>query len=124
MYLGISFSGAAQDLTNTKKEIKREDYTNDTICRINIGGNNQPYKIVFFNLQKAKKPDSTIVTKLKKYVLTDYKHQDIYITPKMFHTLMENAVELDDKNNLNIQKYTNLVPIQKKEKNKELFCFE
>ena len=124
MYLGISFSGAAQDLTNTKKEIKREDYTNDTICRINIGGNNEPYKIVFFNLQKAKKPDSTIVTKLKKYVLTDYKHQDIYITQKMFRTLMENAVELDDDNNLNIQKYTNLVPIQKKEKNKELFCFE
>jgi hypothetical protein len=124
MYLGISFTGAAQDLTNIKKEIKREDYTNDTICRINIGGNNQPYKIVFFNLQKAKIPDSNILTKLKKYILTDYKHQDIYITQKMFHNLIENSTVIDDMNNLNIQKYTSLVPIQKKEKNKELFCFE
>jgi len=123
MYLGISFAGAAQDLTNTKKEIKREDYTKDTVCRINIGGNSEPYKIVFFNLQKAKKPDSNVITKIKKYIITDYKHQDIYITQKMFNTLMENTTELDD-NNLNIPKYTNLVPIQNKEKNKELFCFE
>ena len=122
IYLGISFVGAAQNLTNTKKEVKREKGTNDTICRINIGGNDEPHKIVFFNLQKAKQPDSNIITKIKKIFITDYKHQDIYITTEMFNTLMEKSTVLDN-NNLNVQNYTNLIPIQTKEKNEELFCF-
>ena len=122
-YLGISFNGAAQDLTNIHKEIIRKEITNNTICRIIIGGNNEPYKVVFYNLDEAKRSDENIFTKVNKLFITDYNHQDIYITQKMFNVLLKNATHLEE-DKLNKTQYNTLVPIQHKNKNKELFCFD
>jgi len=49
MYLGILLKGAAGNKTDLNKEIKR-DTNNNTICRIIIGGNNENFRVVFFNI--------------------------------------------------------------------------
>jgi hypothetical protein len=69
--------------------IFRLHHNNDTICRIIIGGNNQNFRAVFFNLNEAKiKKQGFLISKINKIKKTffqvDYKHQDIYINKKMF----------------------------------------
>ena len=125
MYLGISYKAAANNLSNLNKEIKR-DSNGDTICRIIIGGNNETFKVVFFNLNEAKikKPDF-ITSKLQKFKKTfikiDYKHQDIYINTKMFEKLIQNSTNLND-DNLNPLLSHNLVKILHKNPKQELKC--
>jgi hypothetical protein len=102
VYLGVYYKGAGEDLFKTTKEIDR--YNGDTVCKINIGGNNEPYKVVFFLLDdlKTKSPVYKLfnktVKKLKKTFLTDYKHQDIYMNTTVFNNLLKNSVVLDNDN--------------------------
>ena len=125
MYLGISYKAAANNLSNLNKEIKR-DSNNDTICRIIIGGNNEKFKAVFFNLNDAKiKKQGIIASKLSKikkiFFQVDYKHQDIYINKKMFEKLIKNSAELDN-TNLNPLISDKLVKIQHDNPKEELNC--
>ena len=125
MYLGISYKGAANNVTDLNKEIKR-DSNNDTICRIIIGGNNENFRGVFFNLNEAKKKNQGLIAskidKIKKtFFQVDYKHQDIYINKKMFEKLIKSSTELDDEN-LNPLISDEIVKIQHKNPNKELNC--
>jgi hypothetical protein len=125
MYLGISYKGAANNVTDLNKEIKR-DSNNDTICRIIIGGNNKKIRSVFFNLNEAKMKKqgfiSSKIDKIKKtFFQVDYKHQDIYINKKMFEKLIKNSTELDNEN-LNPLISDKTVKIQHKNPKKELNC--
>jgi hypothetical protein len=125
VYLGISYKGAANNVTDLNKEIIR-DINNDTICRIIIGGNNQSFRAVFFNLNEAKRKKQGLIAskidKIKKtFFQVDYKHQDIYINKKMFEKLIKSSTELDDEN-LNPLINDKLIKIQHKNPNKELNC--
>ena len=125
MYLGITYKSAANNVTNLKKEIKR-DANNDTICRIIIGGNNEKFRVVFYNLNEAKNKKqefiSSKIDKIKKtFFQVDYKHQDIYINKQMFEKLIKNSTELDNEN-LNPLISNKIVKIQHKNPNKELNC--
>lgn len=125
VYLGISYKGAANNVTDLNKEIIR-DINNDTICRIIIGGNNQNFRAVFFNLNEAKRKKqgfiSSKIDKIKKtFFQVDYKHQDIYINKKMFEKLIKNSTELAN-DNLNPLINDKLIKIQHKNPNKELNC--
>ena len=125
MYLGISYKGAANKVTDLNKEIKR-DSNNDTICRIIIGGNNEKFKVVFFNLNDAKnKKQGFISSKLEKIKKTffqvDYKHQDIYINKEMFENLIKNSTELNN-DDLNPLISDELVKIQHKNSKPSLIC--
>jgi hypothetical protein len=122
IYLGIIYKGAAGNKMDLNKEIKR-DSNDNTICRIIICSNNN-YKAVFFNLNDAKrKPQGWINEKIrtiKKKIISDYKHQDIYINKQMFEKLIENSEKLiDNLNPLSTEKY---VEIQHKSKKNELIC--
>jgi hypothetical protein len=125
MYLGVSYKGAANNVTDLYKEIKR--YLNsDTICRIIIGGNNDKFKVVFYNLNEAKMEKQSFITsklaKIKKtFFQVDYKHQDIYINKKMFEKLIKSSTELDNEN-LNPLISDKIVKIQHKNPKKELNC--
>lgn len=125
MYLGISYKGAANNVTDLNKEIIRY-LNNDTICRIIIGGNNQSFRAVFFNLNEAKKKKQGLITskidKIKKtFFQVDYKHQDIYINKKMFEKLIKSSTELDNEN-LNPLISDKIVKIQHKNPKQELNC--
>jgi hypothetical protein len=125
MYLGISYKGAANNVTDLNKEIKR-DTNNDTICRIIIGGNNQKIRVVFFNLNEAKMKKqgfvSSKIEKIKKtFFQVDYKHQDIYINKKMFEKLIKSSTELDNEN-LNPLISDKIVKIQHKNPKQEINC--
>lgn len=125
MYLGISYKGAANNVTDLNKEIIR--YLNiDTICRIIIGGNNESFRAVFFNLNEAKKKKQGLITskidKIKKtFFQVDYKHQDIYINKKMFEKLIKSSTELDNEN-LNPLISDKIVKIQHKNPKQQLNC--
>ena len=125
LYLGISYKGAANNLLDLNKEIHRNE-NRDTICRIIIGGNNEKMRVVFFNLEQAKKKNQGMIRskleKLKKtFFQMDYVHQDIYINTKMFETLIKYSSELE----LDNDNYTRdaLVKIQHTNPKKELNCF-
>jgi hypothetical protein len=125
VYLGISYKGAANNVIDLNKEIIR-DINNDTVCRIIIGGNNENFRAVFFNLNQAKRKKqgfiSSKIDKIKKtFFQVDYKHQDIYINKKMFEKLIKNSTELDN-DNLNPLINDKLIKIQHKNPNKELNC--
>ena len=125
MYLGISYKGAANNVTDLNKEIKRNS-NNDTICRIIIGGNNQNFRAVFFNLNEAKIKKqgflSSKIDKIKKtFFQVDYKHQDIYINKKMFEKLIKSSTELDNEN-LNPLISDITVKIKHKNPKQELNC--
>ena len=124
IYLGILYKGAAGNKMDLNKEIKR-DSNNNTICRIIIGGNNTAFKSAFFNLNEAKRPKQTWIKQklltLKKNFVSDYKHQDIYITTPMFEKIIENSIELQD-NNLNPLSSETYIDIQHKSKKKDLIC--
>ena len=125
MYLGISYKSAANNISDLNKEIKR-DSNDDTICRIIIGGNNENFKAVFFNLNDAKmKKQGLIASKISKikktFLKIDYKHQDIYINKKMFEKLIKNSTELDN-TNLNPLISEKLVKIQHNNPKQDLVC--
>jgi hypothetical protein len=125
VYLGISYKGAANNVTDLNKEIMRY-INNDTICRIIIGGNNQKFRAVFFNLNEAKKKKqgfiSSKIDKIKKtFFQVDYKHQDIYINKKMFEKLIKSSTELDN-DNLNPLISDKHIKIQHKNPKQELNC--
>jgi hypothetical protein len=125
VYLGISYKSAANNISDLNKEIKR-DSNDDTICRIIIGGNNENFKAVFFNLNDAKiKKQGIISSKISKIKKTffkiDYKHQDIYINKKMFEKLIKNSSELDN-TNLNPLISEKLVKIQHNNPKQDLIC--
>jgi hypothetical protein len=124
-YLGFNYKGAAQDLKNFKKEIKRNS-NGDTVCRIifvNVD-NSQSYKVSFFNLNDVKKKVesyNTEIYKLKKLFLTDYKHQDIYMSKETFYNIFENSQDMRE--NFNPLIADNYVPILYSDKPKnELYC--
>lgn len=125
MYLGISYKGAANNVTDLNKEINRNS-NNDTICRIIIGGNNIQFKAVFFNLNEAKKIKTDFINskidKIKKiFFQVDYKHQDIYINKQMFEKLIESSNELDSEN-LNPLTSDIIEKIHHKNPKQELIC--
>ena len=125
-YLSINYTKASQGLTDTKKEIKRNKLSN-TICRIIIGGNNEPSRVSFFNLQEIKTPYQTsiknITLKLSKNFFTDYKHNDIYMNKNILNELIKESVVISE-DNLNPLKTDSYVNISKyiKKPNKSLFC--
>jgi hypothetical protein len=67
-YLSINYDKAAQGLTDTKKEIQRDSQYN-TICRIIIGGENEPFKVSFFNLQQIKRFQKKAIFHIKISIL-------------------------------------------------------
>ena len=125
VYLGVYYKGAGEDLFKTTKEIIRDN--GNTVCRINTGGNNESYKVVFFLLDDLKmkthvnKFVNRTIRKLKKIFTTDYKHQDIYMNTKIFNNLLKNS-ELLDKVNLNPTKFDKLVEIEQTTRQPELYC--
>jgi hypothetical protein len=124
-YLGVSYSGAGEDITKISKEIVRSG--GNTVCRIIFGGNNEQSRAVFFLLDdlKTKTKTSGIVTevikKLKKRFTTDYKHQDIYMNTRIFNDLLKKSVVLDD-DNMNPLLFTKLVEIEQGVRKPELYC--
>ena len=124
VYLGIYYKGAGEDLFKTTKEIER--YDGNTVCRITIGGNNEPYKAVFFLLDDLKtktrvhKFFNKTVKKLKKIFTTDYKHQDIYMNTKVFNNLLKNSIILEE-DNLNPIKTDKIEKIEQTTHHPELY---
>ena len=113
-------------MTDLKKEIHR-GHMLDTVCRIIIGGNNDPSSVSFYNLQKIKTPDSTFIEsikeKLSKKILTDYKHQDIYMNTDIFNKLITQSSVMEE-DNLNPLKTDNYINIDEyiNKLNKKLIC--
>ena len=124
-YLGVSYSGAGEDITKISKEIVRSG--GNTVCRIIFGGNNEQSRAVFFLLDdlktKTKINDivSEVIKKLKKRFTTDYKHQDIYMNTRIFNDLLKKSVVLDD-DNMNPLLFTKLVEIEQGVRKPELYC--
>jgi hypothetical protein len=124
-YLGLSYSGAGEDITKTTKEIVRSN--GNTVCRIIIGGNNEKSKAVFFLLDNLKTKTKTtdivseVITKLKKTFTTDYKHQDIYMNTRIFNDLLKKSVVLNN-DNMNPVSFTELVEIEQGKGQPELYC--
>lgn len=125
IYLGIFFKKSAQNIMDLDKEIERNS-NNDTMCRIIIGGNDDKYRGVFFNLNDAKyeKKDwlKSKIEKFKKtFIKIDYKHQDVYMNKSMFEKLLTNSKILDD-DNLNPLSSDHVEAIQHKTFKKDLNC--
>ena len=124
-YLGLSYSGAGEDILKTTKEIVRSH--GNTVCRIIFGGNNEKSRAVFFLLDdlktKTKINDivSEVIKKFKKKFTTDYKHQDIYMNTTIFNDLLKKSVVLDD-DNMNPTLFTELVEIEQGKGQAELYC--
>ena len=124
-YLGLSYSGAGEDILKTTKEIVRSH--GNTVCRIIFGGNNEKTRAVFFLLDDLKTKTKTndivseVITKLKKTFTTDYKHQDIYMNTRIFNDLLKKSVVLDD-DNMNPTLFTELVEINQGAGKPELYC--
>ena len=124
-YLGLSYSGAGEDILKTTKEIVRSH--GNTVCRIIFGGNNEKSRAVFFLLDDLKTKTKTndivseVITKLKKTFTTDYKHQDIYMNTRIFNDLLKKSVVLDD-DNMNPTLFTELVEIDQGAGKPELYC--
>ena len=124
-YLGVSYSGAGEDITKISKEIVRSH--GNTVCRIIFGGNNEKTRAVFFLLDdlktKTKINDivSEVIIKLKKTFTTDYKHQDIYMNTTIFNNLFKKSVVLDD-DNMNPTLFTELVEIEQGAGKPQLYC--
>ena len=124
-YLGLSYSGAGEDILKTTKEIIRSH--GNTVCRIIFGGNNEKSRAVFFLLDDLKTKTKTndivseVITKLKKTFTTDYKHQDIYMNTRIFNDLLKKSVVLDD-DNMNPTLFTELVEIDQGAGKPELYC--
>ena len=124
-YLGVSYSGAGEDILKTTKEIVRSH--GNTVCRIIFGGNNEKSRAVFFLLDdlktKTKINDivSEVIKKFKKKFTTDYKHQDIYMNTTIFNDLLKKSVVLDD-DNMNPTLFTELVEIEQGKGQAELYC--
>ena len=124
-YLGLSYSGAGEDILKTTKEIIRSH--GNTVCRIIFGGNNEKSRAVFFLLDDLKTKTKTndivseVITKLKKTFTTDYKHQDIYMNTRIFNDLLKKSVVLDD-DNMNPILFTKLVEIDQGARKPELYC--
>jgi hypothetical protein len=125
MYLGVSYAGAGEDMTNLKKEIVR--YRGNTVCRIIFGGNNENSRAVFFLLDdiKTKTKSHSIldeaIKKIKKKLTTDYKHQDIYMNTTIFNKLFKKSFVLDN-DNMNPTLFTELVEIEQDNRKPELYC--
>lgn len=125
-YLSINYAKASQGLTDFKKEIKRDTKLN-TVCRIIIGGNKEPSRVSFFNLQQLKTPKNKTLknlrTKLSKIFFTDYKHHDIYMNKNVLDELIKQASMMgeDDLNPLKTDKYVNVIEYIGKP-NKDLIC--
>ena len=124
-YLGLSYSGAGEDITKTTKEIVRSN--GNTVCRIIFGGNNNKSRAVFFLLDDLKTKTKTndivseVIKKLKKTFTTDYKHQDIYMNTRIFNYLLKKSVVLDN-DNMNPELFTKLVEIEQDKGQPELYC--
>ena len=125
MYLGVSYDGAGEGITNLTKEIVR--YHDNTVCRIIFGGNNEKSRAVFFLLDDLKtkiKPHDIldkVITKIKKKFTTDYKHQDIYMNTTIFNKLLKKSIVLND-DNTNPTLFTELVEIKQGVGKPELYC--
>jgi hypothetical protein len=92
-----------------------------------VGGGDEMSRVVFYNLEEAKIENNNNLfqhrlTKIKKLFITDYKHQDIYMTKQMFATLLKESTVLNEKDNLNPLESDILVNIQHKKKREELYC--
>ena len=124
-YLGVSYSGAGEDITKISKEIVRS--VGNTVCRIIFGGNNEKSRAVFFLLDDLKTKTKTtnivseVIKKFKKRFTTDYKHQDIYMNTRIFNDLLKKSVVLDD-DNMNPTLFTELVEIDQGAGKPELYC--
>jgi hypothetical protein len=125
MYLGVSYAGAGEDMTNLKKEIIR--YRGNTVCRIIFGGNNENSRAVFFLLDDIKTKTKShsivdeVIKKIKKKITTDYKHQDIYMNTTIFNKLLKKSFVLDE-DNMNPTLFTELVEIEQNNGKPELYC--
>ena len=62
-----------------------------------------------------------VITKIKKKITTDYKHQDIYMNTTIFNKLLKKSIVLND-DNTNPTLFTELVEIKQGKPNPELYC--
>lgn len=100
IYLYITFSF---NPLNPFKEIRRYNFKQKkysdlyegghTVCRIITGGNNIPFKVVFFILDDAKYQLDESFVKKSGY-LPNIANQDINITTNSFKNLMNNSYEI------------------------------
>ena len=125
-YLGINFKHSSEGITNIHKEIKRDSIGN-TICRIIIGDNKE-IKASFFNLNNIKIINdhfiSEKINKLKKILITDYTHQDIYMNKNIFKKIINEGTILqnDNLNQLSTDNYIKINIDENSPKHPELYC--
>jgi hypothetical protein len=128
-YIGVSYKNAGENLTNTKKEIHRNNKNNDsTVCRITSGGDNDKFKAVFFELDQLKNKQTNKqnyftrkLIKLKHTFTTNYKQQDVYMNKIIFEKLLKESTELEEKN-FNPLVFDKLVEINHLDKKPSLYC--
>jgi len=108
-YIGVRFNIMSKyGLFNPLCEVKR-NMSNDTICRvivgshasINLTGGDRKVggtTISFFNLQMIKTPEMGILEKvylkIKKTVIPDYVHSDVYMSTRVFADVVRNGTEM------------------------------
>jgi hypothetical protein len=128
-YIGVSYKNAGENLTNTKKEIQRNNENNEsTICRITSGGDNEKFKAAFFELDQLKNKQTNKqnyftrkLTKLKHTFTTNYKEQDVYMNKNNFEKILKESTELEEKN-FNPLVFDKLVEINHLDKKPSLYC--
>ena len=113
-YMGVRFNTMSNHgIFNPLYEIKR-NMSSDTICRvivgshasINLTGSDRKIggtTISFFNLQMIKTPQMGIIAKvsmkLKKVVMTDYAHADVYMSARVFADIVRYGSEMTSDTN-------------------------
>jgi hypothetical protein len=128
-YLGVSYKNAGENLSNTKKEIQRNNKNNDsTVCRITTGGDNEKFKAVFFELDELKNKQTKKQNyftrkfiKLKHTFITNYKEQDVYMNKNIFEKILKESTELEEKD-LNPLVFNKLIEIKHLDKKPKLYC--
>lgn len=120
-YLGVSYKGAADDLKNLKKEIKRNK-AGDTVCRL-VRPVGDKIETVFYNLQelkhqayKSKSRTAKLKEKIGKVFKTDYKRGDIFMNKTQLAHLIKNMFIMKEVNELDTDNYTDLLENQKPQK--------
>lgn len=107
-YLGVMYKDAADNLTNIRKEIKRNS-SGDTICRL-IKSNGSEIEVAFYNLQELK--DNTTkknkTKKIRKLFKFDYIKGDIYMNNKQFEHILKHMYIMKN-NDLTSDNYINLL---------------
>lgn len=117
-YLGINYQFAAEGLTNTKKEIVRNE-KKETINRIIWNGN----KVSFYKSDDLKvlKKNQTFSRRIMKKLTTHYGRQDQFMTEKNFNNIYKDSTKIEN-DNKNPLKYNKLIDIDQTKERTSISC--